>query len=114
MHELSLVESILRIIEEYAEKEKFARVVALRLSFGKLSCVDPKSLRFAFEIQSRGGRAEGAVFDLEILPARVGCLACGKESEVERFDSECPACRAKDVLLVAGTEELKLIDMDVE
>jgi hydrogenase nickel incorporation protein HypA/HybF len=114
MHELSLVESILQIVEEYAAKEGFSRVTALRLSFGKLSCVVPQALSFAFEVQSKGTRAEGAALELEILPAVIHCLACEKDVEIDRFEARCPVCERFDVLLVGGTEELKLLELDVE
>ncbi|HET6489211.1 MAG TPA: hydrogenase maturation nickel metallochaperone HypA [Syntrophales bacterium] len=114
MHELSLVESILQIVDEFAAKEGFARVRALRLSCGKLSSVVPQALSFAFEVQSKGSRAEGAALELDILPAAIHCLACGKDIEVDHFEAQCPECKGYEVLLVGGTEELKLIELDVE
>ena len=114
MHELSLVESILQIVDEYAAKDGFGRVTALRLSCGKLSSVVPQALSFAFEVQSKGTRAEGAALELDILPAVIHCLACGRDIEVERFEAQCPTCKGFDVLLVKGTEELKLIELDVD
>jgi hydrogenase nickel incorporation protein HypA/HybF len=114
MHELSLVESILQIIEEYAEREGFSRVTSLRLSCGKLSCVVPQALRFAFEVQSKGTRAEGASLELEVLPAAIHCLVCGKDVTIDRFEAQCPVCNGYDVMLLRGTEELKLVELDVE
>ncbi|HOK06256.1 MAG TPA: hydrogenase maturation nickel metallochaperone HypA [Syntrophales bacterium] len=114
MHELSLVESILRIVDEYAAKEGFDRVTVLRLSCGKLSCVVPQALRFAFEIQSLGTRAEGAALELEILPAVIHCLSCARDFEVDRFDAQCPECGGYEVFLVRGTEELRLLELEVE
>ena len=114
MHELSLVESILQIVDEYAVKEGFARVTALRLSCGMLCSVVPQALSFAFEVQSKGTRAEGAALELEVLPAAIHCLACGQDVEINRFEAQCPVCRGYEVLLVRGTEELKLMELDVE
>ncbi len=114
MHELSLVESILQIVDEYAAKEGFTRVTSLRLSCGKLSSVVPQALSFAFEVQSKGTRAEGAMLDLEVLPAAIHCLSCERDVEIDRFEAQCPVCREYEVFLVRGTEELKLIELDVE
>jgi hydrogenase nickel incorporation protein HypA/HybF len=114
MHELSLVESILQIVEEYAAKDGFARVKALRLTCGKLSRVVPQALSFAFEVQSKGTRAEGAALELEILPAVIHCLACEKDVEIDHFEAQCPECQGFEVLLVGGTEELKLLELDVD
>lgn len=113
MHELSLVESILQIISEYAEKEGFSRVNMLHLTCGKLSSVDPMSLRFAFEVQSKGTCAEGAALELDVLPAVIRCLTCEKDVDIDRFEAQCPVCKGYEVLLVGGTEELRLIELDV-
>jgi hydrogenase nickel incorporation protein HypA/HybF len=114
MHELSLVESILRIVEEYAAKDGFRRVNALRLTCGKLSSVDPMSLRFAFEVQSKGTSAEGAALELDVQPAMIRCLTCEKDINIDRFEAQCPVCKGFEVLLVGGTEELKLLELDVD
>jgi len=98
MHELSLVESILQIIDEYAAKEGFSRVTALSLSCGKLSCVVPQALSFAFEVQSKGTRAEGAALELEVLPAAIHCLACGRMS---RSSASRPSASVQGVRGVA-------------
>ncbi len=114
MHELSLVESILRIVEEYAVKDGFRRVNTLRLTCGKLSSVDPMSLRFAFEVQSKGTSAEGAALELDVQPAMIRCLICEKDINIDRFEAQCPVCKGFEVLLVGGTEELKLLELDVD
>jgi len=53
MHEMSLTASILEIIGEYANRHHISKVNALKLSFGALSCIEPRSLEFAFEVLSR-------------------------------------------------------------
>ena len=114
MHELSLVNSLLDIVDDYARREAFSRVTSLHLSMGRLSCVDRQSLRFAFEVQAQGTKAEGARLDLDVLPAVIYCFACGSETQQDRFDALCPKCASNQVSLTGGTEELQLIDMDVE
>lgn len=114
MHEISLVESLLSIVGEYAERERFQRVKVLRLSMGRFSHVVPDALRFAFEVRSKGGIAEGARIDIEILPAALYCFRCEGESEIESFDVVCPKCSGSEVILVRGTEELQLLELEVE
>ena len=60
MHEVSLCESILKIIEKQAEKEKFTRVVRVQLTIGELSGASPESLSFAFPFVAKGTIADGA------------------------------------------------------
>lgn len=60
MHEVSLCESIIKIIEKQAEKEKFAHVLRVQLTVGELSGASPESLAFAFPLVAKGTVAEGA------------------------------------------------------
>lgn len=114
MHELSLTESILEIIEDYAHDHGFKRVNSLKLSFGRLSCIDPKALEFAFQVQSRGTSADGARLEFDVQPAVIYCFSCEKDHEVDTFTATCPHCGKNDVLLTAGTEELKLVELNVD
>lgn len=114
MHELSLVQSLLEIVEEQARKTPFEKADSLLLSFGRLSCIDPQALQFAFSVQARGTRAEGAILRFDIRPVTIYCLHCEKELSPPSFTGACPACGGGEVLLTGGTEEMKLIEMEVD
>ena len=114
MHELSLAQSILEIIDEYAGKHGFKKVNSLSLTLGRLACVETSTLCTAFEIQAKGSCAEGAKLNFKILPPRIHCFECSKDLEVKEFGSDCPKCGSPEVTLIDGTEELKIIDMDVD
>jgi hydrogenase nickel incorporation protein HypA/HybF len=114
MHELSLIHSLLEIVEEHARQHACAKVNSLRLSFGMLSCLDRQALQFAFNVQAKGTRAENARLDFDILPAVVYCFACGVETRQGRFNAACPHCGSEQVTLTGGTEELRLLELDVD
>ncbi len=114
MHEVSLVGSMLDIVEEYAAKHRFTKVNSLKLSFGALSCIDGSALKTAFDVLSKDTRARGATLECTIHPIRIYCLSCGKESRVGEFPAPCPACRSDEVSLVGGLEDLKLEELDVD
>ncbi|MCX5900860.1 MAG: hydrogenase maturation nickel metallochaperone HypA [Proteobacteria bacterium] len=114
MHELSLVNSLLEIVDDYARRESFIKVNCLHLPMGSLYCIDRASLQFAFDVQAQGTIAEGALLAIEVHPAVVYCFACGGETRQDRFEPDCPKCGSSQVTLTGGTEELRLIDMDVE
>ncbi|HOM29883.1 MAG TPA: hydrogenase maturation nickel metallochaperone HypA [Deltaproteobacteria bacterium] len=114
MHEMSLVCSLLDIVEEYAGRHGFSRVKSIRLSCGSLAGVEEKALRFAFEVASKGTRAEGASLELEVLPIVLRCLACGAEGVSEDFPSACRACGSSETVLAGGTEELRCEDLEVD
>ena len=114
MHELYLAESILNIVQEYATQQRFSKVNSISLSFGRLSCIESKSLHFAFEVQAKNTLAERASLDFQILPAVIHCFSCEKDLEVETYSGICPKCGGKEVILTGGTEELQILELDVD
>lgn len=60
MHELSLCESMIRIIEKQAERDKFDNVRKVRVELGSVSGASEESLRFCFPIAAKGTIAQGA------------------------------------------------------
>jgi hydrogenase nickel incorporation protein HypA/HybF len=115
MHELSLVESVLEIVEQYREREKFRRVNSIRLSFGRLSCIEPQALRFAYEVRTKGTPLAGASLEFDVLPAVVHCFHCEQDLEIQgAYAAVCPRCRGEEVVLAGGTEELRLLELDVD
>ncbi len=114
MHELYLAESIIDIVRDYASRDGFKRVNSISLSYGRLSCIESKTLQFAFDVQAKGTPAEGAGLDFRILPAVIHCFSCGMDLEVKSHTGSCPACGGQEVVLTAGTEELKILELDVD
>ena len=114
MHEMSLTRSILDIVEEYELRFQFQQVNSLKLSFGRLACISPGALEFAFEVQSKGTKAQGASLEFDIRPIIIYCFTCSKEIEADSYAAACPCCKGARVVLRGGTEELKLIEMDVD
>jgi hydrogenase nickel incorporation protein HypA/HybF len=114
MHELSLINGLLEIVETYERTHGFEHVNTLKLSFGRLSCIDPGALRFAFEVQSKGTKAEGASLEFDIRPVVLYCFHCEREMNVEQYPAPCPECQGGDVIMKSGTESLQLLEMDVD
>jgi hydrogenase nickel incorporation protein HypA/HybF len=112
MHEVSLVESILGMIEDERRKQDFGRVRSIRLHVGALGCVEPQALRFCFEAVARGTIADGAVLDIETIAGVGFCGRCDCSVPMtERFDA-CPLCGYGPLRITAG-KDLRLADMEV-
>jgi hydrogenase nickel incorporation protein HypA/HybF len=114
MHELYLAESIINIVGDYAMRDGFKRVNSISLSCGRFSCIESKTLQFAFDMQAKDTPAEGAALDFKILPAAIHCFSCEKDLEVNAHTGVCPACGGLEVVLTAGTEELQILELDVD
>lgn len=114
MHELYLAESIINIVKDYADRDGFAKVNGILLSYGRLACIESKTLQFAFDVQSKDTPAQGAALQFKILPAAIHCFSCQKDLEVNAHTGICPSCGGAEVVLTAGTEELQILELDVD
>jgi len=113
VHELSLAQSVVEIIENAAARDAFLRVRRVWLEVGTLSCVEPEAMRASFEAVSRDTLAEGAALELVRVPGRGRCPACGVVSLIEAREDACPSCGGYGLQPVAGTE-LRLRELEVE
>jgi hydrogenase nickel incorporation protein HypA/HybF len=109
MHELSIAEELLHIIEQMALQEGIRKVDRINLRIGELSGVFPDSLEFAFEILSKGKITEGAYVDIEMVAVKVRCAKCGKL--VISGEEICPSCGSSDLSL-SGGDELEILSFE--
>ena len=114
MHELSLVNSIINIVNDYKIKHKFQKVSSLTLSFGELSCVNEESLKFAFDVLTENTFLQNCNLVFKKIPPKIFCNKCEKESVVKDDFSKCPLCDNNNIFLSGGMEELQLTEMDVD
>ncbi|HKK22443.1 MAG TPA: hydrogenase maturation nickel metallochaperone HypA [Pseudohaliea sp.] len=113
MHELSLCESILDIIEEHARTHGFTQVRTVRIAVGILSCVEPEALHFGFEVVTRGTVAEGAVLEIDRPPGEAWCWDCQALVPVADRISGCPTCGGFRLEFHAG-DQMRVTELDVD
>lgn len=113
MHEMSLAEGILQIVEGAAAQQDFTRVKEIRLEIGALSGVEVEALGFCLDVVLNGSVAEGARVELERIPGQGFCLACGGTVEIQALYDACPQCGSFQVQATGGTE-MRVKDLLVE
>lgn len=113
MHEMSLAEGVLQILEDAANAEHFSRVKSVRLEIGRLSSVEPEAMRFCFDAVTRGSIAEGAQLEIIDVPGTACCFACGATVEIAAVYDPCPACGGYGMQPVGGTE-MRVKELEVE
>jgi hydrogenase nickel incorporation protein HypA/HybF len=113
MHELSICQSILTIVQDVlARNETAGRVTVIRLKVGELSCLEPRTLTSCFEIVAENSPAQGAELKILRVPARWKCGECEKEFE-RKVPKGCPGCGCQRLEMAAG-RELYVENLDVE
>jgi hydrogenase nickel incorporation protein HypA/HybF len=113
MHEMSLAEGIVQLVEETAASQGFSQVRAVFVEIGRLSSVEPEALAFCFEAVTRGSLVEGARLEIVDLPGVGLCLACGKEVAVAALYEPCPLCGDYQVRITGGTE-MRVKELEVD
>lgn len=113
MHELSLAENVLQIIEETAIEQNFSRVRRVVLEIGKLSAVEPDAMRFCFAAVTRGTLADGADLQIVETPGAGRCLACGVGITMSEQYGLCPACGSPRLQITTGNL-MRVKDLTVE
>jgi hydrogenase nickel incorporation protein HypA/HybF len=115
VHEFSICEGILQIIQEEIDKleKPVSKVLLVKLVIGELRQVVPDYLRFAFETLTSGTPAEGAVLDIRITPIIAQCKECAWRGEAKATFIKCPECGSPDLVVHSG-RELMLAKLEVE
>lgn len=113
MHEMSLAQALVDRAEEIARQDGCRRVRAIEVRIGKLSGVMRDALEFCFPAAARGTALEDAVLRVTEVPLRAQCRTCGRASQPEPFDIECPHCGSMDLELT-DAREFKLVSLEVE
>lgn len=113
MHEMSLTESVIGIVEEEARRQNVTRVRAVVLEIGALACAEPAAMRFCFDAVSRGTPAEGARLDIVRVPGAGWCFDCERTVALAERFAPCPACGRSRVRMTGG-DEMRVLELEVE
>jgi len=106
MHELSVTESVLRIVLNHAQQAGAQRVVHVNLVLGELSSIISDSVQFYWDLVAEGTEAEGAELHFRQIQAELRCMACGTTFPLKSDNWLCPQCGSAQVGVVTGDQFL--------
>ncbi len=105
MHELPVINSILKVVLKHAAAHNVSKVMAVHLEVGELSDLEDKWMQQYFEHLAKDSVAQGAVLKIERTPVVMECLECGRSYEInlkEDPSQDCPDCKSGKVKLISG------------
>jgi hydrogenase nickel incorporation protein HypA/HybF len=113
MHEMSLCESVLQILEQQAEAQNYRKVKTIWLEIGALTGVEVEAMRFCFDVVVQGSLAENAQLEIVIAPGQAWCMPCGANVLIQELYAQCPLCGSQQ-LQVNGGEQMRIKELEVE
>jgi hydrogenase nickel incorporation protein HypA/HybF len=113
MHEMSLAEGVLQLIEDSAKTQHFSRVKTVWLEIGQLAGVEVEAMKFCFEAVVNDSIAQGAQLVVIEIPGQAWCLHCAEVVNVRVLYDACPKCGSHQVQ-VTGGNEMRVKELEVE
>ncbi len=113
MHELSITENLVRVLQEQSSAQNFKKVLRVRLDVGMLSTLEPDSLIFCFDTVAKGTVAEGAAVEIHRSPGIAQCRKCGTQTEISAYGEPCSHCESFELNVLSG-KDMMIKDVEVE
>ncbi len=113
MHEMSLVEGVLQVVEDAARSQKFTRVKTVWLEIGQLACVEKEALRFCFDAVMRDSIAADARLEIIDVPGHGRCMQCNASIPIAALYEACPQCGGYQIE-VTGGDGMRVKELEVE
>ncbi|UTW04275.1 hydrogenase maturation nickel metallochaperone HypA [Amphritea atlantica] len=113
MHEMSIAEGIIQVLEDQAKAQNYSRVKTVWLEIGPLAMIETESLRFCFDAVTRNSLAEGAKLKIIKIPGEALCMQCLKTVPVEKRFDACVECGSYQLQITQG-EEMRIKELEVE
>jgi hydrogenase nickel incorporation protein HypA/HybF len=111
MHEASMVESLIDLVQKNLPEGRRVRRVDVRV--GLLTGVSPDAMRFYFEILREETLGPQAELVVSLEPLQAHCASCGLDHTFNEAAWVCPACGAQPLSLLNG-DELHLSSFEVD
>ncbi|OOF45288.1 hydrogenase maturation nickel metallochaperone HypA [Rodentibacter trehalosifermentans] len=113
MHELSLCQNILEIVEQQCKTHNIRKVTDVWLEIGSLSCVEHDALKFCFDVVCQGTSAEKCQLHLIPIAAKAWCWQCETLVEIQSHQDACPQCGGINLQRQSG-DELRIKEIAFE
>lgn len=106
MHETDMTKALIVTVRNWWEAQpEQPKISHIHLIVGQFTCVEPVSLQFAFEVQTRNTFLEGATLAIRETPLIAFCHPCQEEYRPEiGIQYACPSCRAPMEDIRSGRE----------
>ncbi len=113
MHEMSIAEGIVQVLEEQAVAQGYTRVKKVWLEIGPLAMIETDALRFCFDAVTRDSLAANAELNIINIAGEAFCMQCLKNVPITKRYDACPECGSYQLQVTQG-EEMRIKELEVE
>tara|TARA_R110002167_G_scaffold319680_1_gene525454 strand:- start:225 stop:572 length:348 start_codon:yes stop_codon:yes gene_type:complete len=107
MHETSIVNSIMRTLEQEFEAEKLNRMKAIYVKVGILSNIEPRLLHNAYSAYHlTHPRYQKVELHIESTTLKIQCEICDHITDVQNYRFICDKCEKPSKNVIQGEEML--------
>ena len=112
MHEMSLVNSLLKQVESIVAENAAQTATQIAVEIGPLAGVEIELVRSAFEQRVLGTVYERTRLVIDEVSLVIRCLSCQTETALDRFVFRCGNCRSGHVQVIGG-DEFRLCSINI-
>ena len=114
MHELGLVNYVVKQVTKIAEENKVEKICSVTLEFGEVSGIVPSYLYSYWDWYTKKFPLfEGTKLRCETVPAITWCDECKKTYPTVKYGKTCPWCGSGNTWLQQGNE-MNIKEIEVE
>lgn len=96
MHETDMTKALIMTVKDWWESQpEYLIIESIHLIVGQFTCVEPISLQFAFETQTKNSFLEGVKLVIQETPLIAFCHYCQQQYSPEiGLNYSCPQCQS--------------------
>ena len=107
MHELSVVQNIIKIIDEKFHDGNYS-ITEVVMEIGELTCVEHQTLSFCFNSVKQNTILKDAIFSINTIKGKGMCRFCGHEQ-----CTVCEKCEKTGMEIIQGKElQLQYVEVN--
>lgn len=104
MHEIGVVRSMMRTVEDFARNNGIDEIVSIVLEIGDLSMIIPKYVEDIYSVVSKGTRFESTELVIETVEGQGVCRDCKRAFPIVKNEGYCPRCGRRNADIISGRD----------